>query len=110
MKFAEPSKLNRNPGGWGTRLFVVLPAVPNTNRGLIDNLLTESRDVRDQPESGLQARKIENEHGHACEQKPGENFIARGSSHLSEQVYSRGLRPVVRDPGRSHPPDALRPS
>jgi hypothetical protein len=23
MKFAEPSKLNRNPGGWGTRLFVV---------------------------------------------------------------------------------------
>ncbi len=28
MKFAEPSKLNRNPGGWGTRLFVVLPTVP----------------------------------------------------------------------------------
>jgi hypothetical protein len=24
--------------GWGTRLFVVLPAVPNTNRGLIENL------------------------------------------------------------------------
>jgi hypothetical protein len=23
--------------GWGTRLFVVLPAVPNTNRGLIEN-------------------------------------------------------------------------
>jgi hypothetical protein len=38
MRFAEPSKLNRNPGGWGTRLFVVLPAVPNTNRGLIENL------------------------------------------------------------------------
>ena len=38
MKFAEPSKLNRNPGGWGTRLFVVLPAVSNTNRGLIENL------------------------------------------------------------------------
>jgi hypothetical protein len=31
MKFAEPSKLNRNPGGWGTRRFVVLPAVPNTD-------------------------------------------------------------------------------
>jgi hypothetical protein len=38
MKFAEPSKLNRNPGGWATRLFVVLPAVPNTSRGLIENL------------------------------------------------------------------------
>jgi hypothetical protein len=38
MKFTEPSKLNRNPGGWGTRLFVVLPAVSNTNRGLIENL------------------------------------------------------------------------
>jgi hypothetical protein len=24
--------------GWGTRPFVVLPAVPNTNRGLIENL------------------------------------------------------------------------
>jgi hypothetical protein len=24
--------------GWGTRLFVVLPAVPNTNGGLIENL------------------------------------------------------------------------
>jgi hypothetical protein len=24
--------------GWGTRLFVVLPAVSNTNRGLIENL------------------------------------------------------------------------
>jgi hypothetical protein len=24
--------------GWGTRLFLVLPAVPNTNRGLIENL------------------------------------------------------------------------
>jgi hypothetical protein len=38
MKFAEPSKLNRNPGGWGTRLFVVLPAVPNINGGLIEKL------------------------------------------------------------------------
>jgi hypothetical protein len=38
MKFADPSKLNRNPGGWGTRLFVVLPAVPNTNGGLIESL------------------------------------------------------------------------
>jgi hypothetical protein len=29
--------------GWGTRLFVVLPAVPNTNRGLAENLfLSES--------------------------------------------------------------------
>ena len=26
--------------GWGTRLFVVLPAVPNTNRGLIENFET----------------------------------------------------------------------
>jgi hypothetical protein len=43
MKFAEPSKLNRNPGGWGTRLFVVLPAVPNTNPGLIENLFLLSR-------------------------------------------------------------------
>ena len=33
MMFAVPSKLNRNPGGWGTSVFVVLPAVPNTNRG-----------------------------------------------------------------------------
>ena len=24
--------------GWGTRLFVVLPALPNTNGGLIENL------------------------------------------------------------------------
>jgi hypothetical protein len=24
--------------GWGTRLFVVLPAVPSTNRGLIENV------------------------------------------------------------------------
>jgi hypothetical protein len=38
IQFAEPSKLNRNPGGWGTRLFVVLPAVPNTNGSLIKNL------------------------------------------------------------------------
>jgi hypothetical protein len=38
MKFAEPSKLNRNPGGWGTRLFVVLPAVPNINGDSIENL------------------------------------------------------------------------
>jgi hypothetical protein len=31
--------------GWGTRLFVVLPAVTNTNRGLIEHLflLSESR-------------------------------------------------------------------
>ncbi len=30
--------------GWGTRLFVALPAVSNTNRGLIENLfLSESR-------------------------------------------------------------------
>jgi hypothetical protein len=29
--------------GWGTRLFVVLPAVSNTNRGLIDNLFLFSR-------------------------------------------------------------------
>jgi hypothetical protein len=35
MQFTGPSKLNRNPGGWGTRLFVVLPALSNTNRGLI---------------------------------------------------------------------------
>src|ERR1017187_5891807 len=27
--------------GWGTRLFVVLPAVPNTNRGLIENLYVD---------------------------------------------------------------------
>jgi hypothetical protein len=27
MKFAEPSKLNRNPGGWGTRCFAALRAV-----------------------------------------------------------------------------------
>ena len=32
MKFAEPSKLNRNPGGWGTRLFVVLPAAKHQPR------------------------------------------------------------------------------
>jgi len=38
MKFAEPTKLNRNPGVWGTRLFVVLPTVPNANRGLIETL------------------------------------------------------------------------
>ena len=24
--------------GWGTRLFVVIPELPNTNRGLIENL------------------------------------------------------------------------
>jgi hypothetical protein len=26
--------------GWGTRLFVVLPTVPNTNRGLIEDLVS----------------------------------------------------------------------
>jgi hypothetical protein len=39
MKFAEPTKLDRNPGGWGTRLFVVLPAVPNTDEAA---LMTEN--------------------------------------------------------------------
>jgi hypothetical protein len=30
--------------GWGTRLFVARPAVPNTNRGIIENLfLSDSR-------------------------------------------------------------------
>jgi hypothetical protein len=42
----------------------------------------ESPNVRDQPESGLQARKIENEHGHACEQKP-EKTLLHGSPHIS---------------------------
>jgi hypothetical protein len=29
--------------GWGTRLFVVLPTVPNINRGLIENVFLISR-------------------------------------------------------------------
>ena len=45
MKFVEPSKLNRNPGGWGTRLFAVLPAVPNTDGGLMENLFLRIANV-----------------------------------------------------------------
>jgi hypothetical protein len=58
MKFAEPSKLNRNPGGWGTRLFVVLPAVPNTNRGLIENffLLRKPHEACQRHQAGQQIR------------------------------------------------------
>jgi hypothetical protein len=43
-----PPSLTGNPGGLGTRLFVVLPAVPNTNRGLIENLflLRKPHEVR----------------------------------------------------------------
>ena len=37
--FAYPT-LCKERKGWGTRLFVVLPAVPNTNRGLIENFET----------------------------------------------------------------------
>ena len=45
MRFEEPGKLNRNPGGWGTRLFTVLLAVPNTNGGLIENLFLRIANV-----------------------------------------------------------------
>jgi hypothetical protein len=38
MRFVDPTKPYRKSGGWGTRLFVALPAVPNTIRRLIENL------------------------------------------------------------------------
>jgi hypothetical protein len=37
MRFVDPTKPYRKSGGWGTRLFVVLPAVPNTDDGSIEN-------------------------------------------------------------------------
>jgi hypothetical protein len=43
MKFVDPTKPYRKSGGWATRLFVLLPAVPNTNGGLIENLFPLSR-------------------------------------------------------------------
>jgi hypothetical protein len=38
MRFVDPTRPYRKSGGKGARLFVVLPAVPNTSRGLIENL------------------------------------------------------------------------
>jgi hypothetical protein len=43
MRFVDPTKPYRKSGGWGTRLFVMLPAVPNTDDGLIENLFLISK-------------------------------------------------------------------
>jgi hypothetical protein len=43
MRFVDPSKPYRKSGGMGHPPFVMLSAVPNTNRGLIENLFLLSR-------------------------------------------------------------------
>jgi hypothetical protein len=52
MRFVDPTKPYRKSGGWGTRLSVVRPAVPNTNRGLIEELflLRKPHEVRLTPQ------------------------------------------------------------